>query len=319
MKYNEMIKTENTDQCYESWTSYREKLTDYIIESVEHEMIRLRLCSDRTLHLTSEYNIEAAIVSEGRRPVLAIWGAGGCNDIDIVRLTKYFRLVLIDRDTDKAIRAIKRFGLDESECVCVDLKFWDITEEEYLMLEALLMDNADTASLVSYMEELGSRQGSPDYAALPHFDYSVVVGLASQLNVRLSVLTDLYGRYDELNTVIAMLDTLAVGRMMEACTVMTERLIILGYEVSNIAGMELYRIEDRLRLLNEETDDMFLPENMTDISGNDALEQWIAENVIKGAERCIMHRRADIWDFSYDKKYLMLFLTFDNIEKREKT
>ena len=59
-------------------------------------------------------------------PVLAIWGAGRSNDIDLARLAERFKLVLIDRDAEGLAQACKTYGLEETDAICVDLPFWNV-------------------------------------------------------------------------------------------------------------------------------------------------------------------------------------------------
>ena len=86
MDYYKMIASENTDSMYEKWSEYRNELTDYIIEGIEHLHIRRKLADTGKRRIYGEYNIETIVAEKVNRPTLAIWGAGGCNDIDIVRL-----------------------------------------------------------------------------------------------------------------------------------------------------------------------------------------------------------------------------------------
>lgn len=313
MHYEEILETEDTDGLYDAWSGYRAELTEYIMNSAEHHHIRRELNRTGALRLSGAYHKE-----EKEKPVLAIWGAGGCNDIDIVGLAKHFKLVLIDRDADKLIHARARFGLEEPECLCVNLHFWDISHEDYELFEALLAEESETGVLRDYLMDLGGLP--PEYGTLPSFDYSVVVGLASQLNVRLAVLARMYGRYDELREILDELNRLAVHRLLGAVRQMTAGAVILGYELVNLRDCYTKEtaVEDMLSRLNEESE-YIAAENEkksffdcvgmhSSIAGNEFFEEgireWISDNVFQ-----ILCHRAVLWNFSGHKAYVMLNVT----------
>lgn len=317
MNYEEIILTENTDELYDSWTEYRNNVTDYIIESIEHDYIMKRLRKEEKLRLYETYNIDN-MVDENAKPVLAIIGAGGCNDIDIVKLSKYFHLVLVDNDVEKIRRARQRFGLSEISCTCTDMYFWEVSNDDYLMYEALLKDKAPLEEIESFMNELALGNHVIDYSSLPKFDYSVVVGVASQLSVRFAVLAHMYGRYDELYPVIQSTNKLAVDYMMRAICKMTRHQIIVGYELNEMSGYKTYQIDNICRLINDENEYKLPLGNEITVAGSDDMEHWIDAHIEEGDIRVLLHR-ALVWNFSYDKKYLMLLLTFNNIENMKKT
>ena len=317
MNYEEIILTENTDELYDSWTEYRNNVTDYIIESIEHDYIMKRLRKEEKLRLYETYNIDN-MVDENAKPVLAIIGAGGCNDIDIVKLSKYFHLVLVDNDVEKIKSARRRFGLSEISCTCTDMHFWEVGNDDYLMYEALLKDKAPFDEIESFINELIFGNQGIDYSSLPKFDYSVVVGVASQLSVRFAVLAHMYGRYDELYPVIQGTNKIAVDYMMRAICKMTKHQIIVGYELNEMSGYKTYQIDNICRLINDENEYKLPLGNEITVAGSDDMEHWIDAHIEEGDIRVLLHR-ALVWDFSYEKKYLMLLLTFNNIENMKKT
>lgn len=311
MEYEKILQTEDTDGLYDAWCTYRAELTDYIMSSIEHHRIRQTLNRTGALRLNGAYNKEV-----GEKSVLAIWGAGGCNDIDIVRLAKYFKLVLIDRDVDKLVSARTRFGLKESECLCVNLHFWDVGHDDYKLFEALLEERSGMEVLREYLCDMGGLP--PDYSTLPSFDYSVVIGLASQLNVRLAVLAQLYGRYDELRDVLDELNQLAVHRMLCAVRQMTTGAVIVGYELMNSRKYREEELQDILLRLNEEPE-YITPEDGAEaffdcddlrpsVAGNEFLETGIRAWMADGSYQILCHR-AMLWDFSDEKRYVMLNVT----------
>lgn len=267
MDYYDLVQSENSDSMYERWTEYRSRLTDYIIEGIENLYISRRLADTGERRMFKNFDIEAIVAENDCRPTLAIWGAGGCNDIDIVRLVKYFRLVLIDHNGDSIRNARNRFGLREADCLCVNLNFWDISDEDYLMFEALLRDGADIEEMLDFLAELSKQTSVCDYGLLPHFDYSVVVGLVSQLNSRFAAILHMimYERkmnncisqerdsyksetadcqvrkreysnkeISDLNDAILRLNEYAVEALLEAVLAMTEFGIVTGHELCSV-------------------------------------------------------------------------------------
>ena len=107
MNYSSMIKTEDTASRYEAWRDYREELTSYIKEGLAEK------CSKGSW--------------------VAIWGAGGCNDIDIVSLYRDYKLLLIDQDVEKLCQVRESLGLNSESCKVADVSFWNITDDDYEM------------------------------------------------------------------------------------------------------------------------------------------------------------------------------------------
>ena len=82
MRYKEMIATEDTTQMYDAWASYRGQLTNYVLDGVEDFYRRQYLL--RTGKLRAEgFSLETELVHIGKKPVVAIWGAGNCSDLEL--------------------------------------------------------------------------------------------------------------------------------------------------------------------------------------------------------------------------------------------
>lgn len=263
MKIHELIKSENTDEMYERWAAYREELTGHIIASF-------------------------ADMGMEDKPTLAIWGAGGCIDINLKELVKYFKLVLIDCDKYKVIKAMNRYGLKEYEAVAADLYFYDIPIERYEDYEELLGNGAEPKYVHSFMAEVLHEAVSTDMGLLPTFDYSVAVGLASQLNARAAALLYLYQEnyskeiLDEFIEHIHIMDREGVRRLWEIVNKTTKKKILWGYEA---------KILETNRDLNIEANDI-LKKNIAE-----ALEKgvYVREESVKGMK----------WPFMEGKSYEM--------------
>lgn len=222
MRYlDRLIASEVLPNAYKEWRGYRQKLTDFIEENC---------------------------VAEGEcKPVLAIWGAGRSNDIDLARLAERFKLVLIDRDAEGLAQACKTYGLEETDVICVDLPFWNVELETYEMFEALLAEGEEAEIVIEHLKQVAfdnSHRGLPEIGR--RFDYSVCIGLHSQLNARFAGLLYMYREnYDEeelqmIENAIRALNEAAVTRTNDVIYMLTEKLMVFGLEwaVVNESAMD---------------------------------------------------------------------------------
>lgn len=216
-----LIASEVLPNAYKEWRGYRQKLTDFIEEN--------------------------CVAEGGCKPVLAIWGAGRSNDIDLARLAERFKLVLIDRDAEGLAQACKAYGLEETDAICVDLPFWNVELETYEMFEALLAEGEEVEIVIEHLKQVAfdnSHRVLPEIGR--RFDYSVCVGLHSQLNARFAGLLYMYREnYDEeelqmIENAIRALNEAAVTRTNDVIYMLTEKLMVFGLEwaVVNESAME---------------------------------------------------------------------------------
>ena len=222
MRYlDRLIASEVLPNAYKEWRGYRQKLTDFIEEN--------------------------CVAEGGGKPVLAIWGAGRSNDIDLARLAERFKLVLIDRDAEGLAQACKAYGLEETDAICVDLPFWNVELETYEMFEALLAEGEEAEIVIEHLKQVAfdnSHRVLPDIGR--RFDYSVCIGLHSQLNARFAGLLYMYREnYDEeelqmIENAIRALNEAAVTRTNDVIYMLTEKLMVFGLEwaVVNESAME---------------------------------------------------------------------------------
>lgn len=222
MRYlDRLIASEVLPNAYKEWRGYRQKLTDFIEEN--------------------------CVAEGGGKPVLAIWGAGRSNDIDLARLAERFKLVLIDRDAEGLVQACKTYGLEKTDVICVDLPFWNVELETYEMFEALLAEGEEAEIVIEHLKQVAfdnSHRVLPDIGR--RFDYSVCVGLHSQLNARFAGLLYMYREnYDEeelqmIENAIRALNEAAVTRTNDVIYMLTEKLMVFGLEwaVVNESAMD---------------------------------------------------------------------------------
>lgn len=312
-----LVKSEDTRERYNAWSDYRKDLTNYIMESVHDSLIKNKLMINRERRLKEEYNFDTAINEfisvEKRKPSLAIWGAGGCNDIDIKALSKYFTLVLIDRDIQMIEYAREKNCLSKEVCKCVDIKFFDISYDSYQMLEAMLKDDCDICEIKEYIQEIISTKESCMTSDIPHFDYSVAVGLSSQLTARLCALLAEYDRLTMIEDVIKEITGNAVNDMMECIISLTDRLIITGYELysaeDDMGKFEQEKLElcDALYVVGEET------EYESCILGNEFLVATIRMLIKKNIIYRPLKRAILIWPFTHKKNYMMHIMSMEKV------
>lgn len=224
--FDEMIATEHIPDSYEGWKDYRHEVTEYI-----------------------ERNCPWG--AEQRRPVLALWGVGQSGDIDLRRLAEHYKLVLIDRDRESVEQAVNMYGLKENDYIISDIPFWHVDDDKYRMYEALLEDCVDCEHILEflsgiaednsgkYIGKMNDGKVAGDTERYLHiFDYSVAVGLHSQLNSRLAALLYHYrDNYHEedlrlISSAISGLNEAAVERLNDYMYHMTADIIIYGYEVA---------------------------------------------------------------------------------------
>lgn len=222
MRYlDRLIASEVLPNAYKEWRGYRQKLTDFIEEN--------------------------CVAEGGCKPVLAIWGAGRSNDIDLARLAERFKLVLIDRDAEGLAQACKTYGLEKTDAICVDLPFWNVELETYEMFEALLAEGEEAEIVIEHLQQVAfdnSHRVLPDIGR--RFDYSVCAGLHSQLNARFAGLLYMYREnYDEeelqmIENAIRALNEAAVTRTNDVIYMLTEKLMVFGLEwaVVNESAMD---------------------------------------------------------------------------------
>ncbi len=213
-----LTESETIPGAYEGWERYRKQVTDYIINTIE---------------------------KLGKpKPVVCIWGAGKANDIDLARLEKYGKLILIDRDIASLKKAKAKYALDDNT-VLTDIPFWHISEEDYKMYEALLADGADAELVISQLTKIGEHNRSKMNMADGFIaDISVAAGIHSQLNSRLAALLYAYrNHYEEqellhIENSIAGLNDVAIERMNDLLYQVTAEIIIYGYELLAVYGDE---------------------------------------------------------------------------------
>ncbi len=309
MQYlNSLIKSETTNELYSHWEKYRNSLTEFIISSIKDSLLESLLTEKKIKRLDREYDIEELLADA--RPSLAIWGAGGCNDIDVLRLSKYFKLVLIDRDMGLLKEAVSRFNLSQKDVTLLDLHFWEVTDDDYHLFEALLLDKCSIEEFLIFFKDIVNKQTK--IATDISFDYSVAVGLASQLVSRFTALAYLHfgresERYHRLNEELNILAVSAVQCFFDGICNTTEKLVIHGFEVRSCTSCHDAEIEYAgiIDCIDKEDVMNIAYTIKSDVTGNDYLIECIKNKLESDQTYINTSIEYLIWDFLPEKKYIM--------------
>ena len=295
MNYERMIKTENTDSRYEAWGDYRGQLTGYIKSCLEEN------CSKNSW--------------------VAIWGAGGCNDIEISELANEYKLLLIDQDTEKLYQVRDRLGLSSEGCKVADVGFWSIFDYDYEMFEALLLDGASYEELEGFFAELIKNMPKAFDLEKYSVDCSVVVGLASQLNARFVALLNMYKEklshidVDKLLLIISHMNQLATERLYISLRQITKKLVITGYETKGCYTQEEADLEkEKISGLFEAGLDggSYLSGAEKDyitVAGNEFWHRLMYKTIIMDKLEDLGRCKILCWPFSEEKIYPMLMVS----------
>lgn len=222
-------------RAHEEWALYRTELTDFILESCE------------------------------AGTTIAIYGAGGCNDIDLGRLCGHFsEVALIDNDEEELGKIDVEQCFNNIKTVCFDLTGQD--ESALQRYINYLIDRHNSGRIengfsdfADGLEELARTICTEDRhptGIVPvlgkQYDYAVIAGVHSQLNNVLSGLASFcLGRFG----VSKELRTEAVERIEAVQRLFTEQIvrtaddivldatlrgIVLGFEYEVHSGNDIF-------------------------------------------------------------------------------
>ncbi len=174
--YDELLKTQTIPHAYENWAAYRKELTDYLVGVTE------------------------------AGSTLAIFGAGGCNDLDLAVLRTHFsKITLIDCKKESMFAALDTYHLEQDDTICLkEADFLGITPYEYReyaddILRMIQVEGKDTDmdEVAEYailrMKELYGRaeKRRPDFGEKT-YDYAIAAGVHSQINNMFAWLWQVY-------------------------------------------------------------------------------------------------------------------------------
>lgn len=164
--YQDLRSLQNIPHAYENWTEYRRAVTSYLIANTD--------CDSS----------------------LAIFGAGKCNDLDLALLVSHFSsLTLIDINSRSMAEALEQYRLtDYPNIRLCEYDLVGIPDSSYEEFADTLTEQIQlfgTSVDPQYLQDIALSYLHSVYEAAArhnvsfgkgHFDYSVALGLHSQLN-----------------------------------------------------------------------------------------------------------------------------------------
>lgn len=160
---NTTYNSEIIPDAYERWSSYRKLNTDFIIDS------------------------------DSYHKGIIILGAGRCNDIDLLSLSRYYRdIMLVDRDMLAMQEAITAYDLHGNEHIhLVQQNFTKVDDECIDEFHNMLYKKKDYSAVLEYLDNIIVKNTNlSTYEFLENvsedvYDTVVCIGVHSQLVVRL--------------------------------------------------------------------------------------------------------------------------------------
>ncbi len=167
--YQQIMDLYGVEDSYERWESYRNRLTDYLINNID---------KDKSV---------------------AILGVGEANDIDLNKIHEYVKkLTLVDIDIDSVHAGLKKYGLENSNKISiVTTDFVGISKKDYIdAIEIIRSDIVKMQSMFSVnetgpkylrkMEDIFEKVNRHEIdLGIDEHDYVIAVGVHSQLFDRL--------------------------------------------------------------------------------------------------------------------------------------
>ncbi|MEG1148205.1 MAG: hypothetical protein RR090_08250 [Niameybacter sp.] len=256
--YDRLIKLQEIEHAFSEWEAYRHQVTEFIIKDTSPEH------------------------------TLAICGAGRCNDLDLERLTKHFKqVILVDKDVPSMEAARYRYNLEKDPNLKMQVAdFVGIGDDAYrdyvdTLIEAVRKKGiqTDLEDLVKLaLKQLQSLEGqiltTPVELGIASCDVIVALGVHSQLLNMLEwiwtiVLETIRQEEVSVRDKIKMMNRLAIEKFNDTLFRHAKKQLVMGFEVGR-AGQE-GSIQGAIQGL----EDMSHYEASGEVQGVDTLEvQW---------------------------------------------
>lgn len=213
--FDELKKLQTVAGAYKEWSSYRYKVTEYIVNN------------------TTDFES------------IAIFGAGKCNDIDLKILeSKFKKVVLIDKDM--ASMGLNQYSLENSNKIeLIACDFLGIEDSEYRDYEYLVRNYFFTKTnklnnrhkILSFLDNLTVKINK--YSLVFEKDAyknSILIGVHSQINVYLQQIWSIFlqatGKGDNLAIdKIKKMNDIVAKKLNAAVIESTEDKLFFGYEM----------------------------------------------------------------------------------------
>lgn len=302
--YDTLSKTEYIDHGYDSWWNYRKELTNFICDST--------------------------FAVDSKKDAI-IYGAGAMYDLDIKKLLGTFnRITLVDYNLDVVRAGLKRVGMQgDGHIRLVDMELFPIEDENYRLLEDMLIAKAPIDEVKEFFEDIGvfaSNQGFALRGVVKtldkqwqdiydrHYDVAICIGLHSQLTIRLTALVNRY-KNSYSNCDRTVLDSLLMDITFKAVKTFNNMLInkecvdeiYLGYEYSSFSkdDYNFSKIDYVKHCFSTGHSEIVDNMKLIRVRGAYECEQDITKRV-HDKKVSIEGMNYLIWPFSEDKEYLMV-------------
>ena len=290
MLVDQLRKSAKIEGAREAWRTYRETITQLIMEEME--------------------------IGD----TLLILGAGACNDIDLKQLLPYAKkFILVDRFKEAMEEAVAYYEIPPERVEILPINLWNIKEEEF---EKQLEYQIRIPQLLSFLQEEAKRaleEKLPDIQA----DFVVNIGLYSQLNAVLASLFYLkrepYGLKERemMQKMFSWLNQEAVKKINQWIFQQCQRGLI-GYEyaVFGTEEEERNRCQQLQMLFLQGQTEWLQEQNISRVEGGWQAESDLARRYRTG-ELTLTRNAYPIWNFLEQKQYLMQIYCFRVYERKD--
>lgn len=218
--YDQLQQLQRIPEARNQWAYYRQEVTDYI--------------------LTHTYGNKA----------LTIFGAGYCNDIDLVRLSHHFEhITLVDKEKQAMEKGIAQWGVNRDKVAIEVMEFTGINDKLYRSYAEILVAEVRkkkmatektvlVAIALNCLEDMEEKIKKEKLNLKPYCN-GVVIGVHSQLLNMLAwiwqvILETLQYEEEKVRQKISYLNHLAVTKLNESLLEAVEGSLIMGFEVKRL-------------------------------------------------------------------------------------
>lgn len=297
--YEILRKSEQIPNAYKEWREYRKEVTAYLLSKLK------------------------------RQSHIAVLGAGESNDLELKRIVEAgHQVTLLDANDAAMQRGIqKQFGEAMLQSGCQDYirvkhcNVWPVTVEDYHHLEEMLFCCTDMTALIGFMKTLMQRIEESPLDLGDGYDWIVVLGLHSQVNIMFVSLLQYYMntfglRYSEteVNSYLTMVSHMNQNMTgyLQIPLMKAAKHQLFGYEYASFdSGDErIYEVQNQFR---QGRADLVKKMGISRVEGAVQWEQLLSREYAKNRLE-IKDWDYFIWPFCKEKRYLMVLYECCNKE-----
>ena len=195
---DEIKKEFEIPNAFENWATYREKVTDTILESASPRKRMEETVRQASMQGTERSPRAMSTLDMKSSGSIALFGIGPANDIDLGRISERFeQITLIDLERESMERGLVRYGLQH----CPKIQLWNTSlsgvtmqdvETFFETLYEMVVKNGRALTETTFMKKslaalekirrkvYASREALRAQLPTEHYDMVVSVGLHSQ-------------------------------------------------------------------------------------------------------------------------------------------